>query len=98
MGRRPQPILRHHRFPQNRRARDGAIIMIRGSLIGLALGALITIPFLALAVFCAGGGHGTYAPAKFLFPVAMIFAVGRESITPPIIGLALVQFPLYGLI
>jgi hypothetical protein len=71
---------------------------IRSSLAGFGLGVLISIPLVLLAVVWAAGGHGTYALAKILFPIPLIFAVIHGSIAPPIVGLALVQFPLYGLI
>jgi hypothetical protein len=72
--------------------------LTRHSLAGFSIGILLSIPVLMLAVFCAGAGHGTYTPAKLLLPFAMIFVVGRESITPAIVGVALIQFPIYGLI
>jgi len=71
---------------------------IRSSLAGFGVGILIAIPLLLLAVLWAAGGHGTYALAKILFPIPMICVVTRGSVTAPIIFLALVQFPFYGLI
>jgi hypothetical protein len=73
-------------------------VALRSSLVGLAAGVLITIPFLAFVVFTAAAGHGTYAPAKLLFPFAMFAAVVGHSITPPFIVAACIQFPLYGLV
>ena len=69
----------------------------RSQLKWLLIGAAITPFALAVAVESGGGGHGDYLLAKFLFPYTMILAglVGR--ITYPLIALALVQFPLYGL-
>jgi hypothetical protein len=72
--------------------------MLRSSFIGFALGVLITIPCLWLVVFAAGAGHGTYAPAKLLFPLAMLAPVFRQSLTTPWIIAAILQFPAYGLI
>jgi hypothetical protein len=72
--------------------------MSRSSLIGLGFGAVVGILFLLLSVFAAGAGHGTYLPAKILFPFAMLASVFGHSITLPYVVLALVQFPVYGLL
>jgi hypothetical protein len=71
--------------------------MIR-SLMGLALGALIGAACLYIAVIAGGAGHGTYFPAKALFPFTMLSVVFGHSITSPFIVLAFLQFPLYGLV
>jgi hypothetical protein len=64
-----------------------------GTLGGVALGAASIV----IAVAYAGGGHGTYAPAKILFPYTMCLAMAiAGSITPPLMALALLEFPLYG--
>jgi hypothetical protein len=72
--------------------------MSRSSLIGLAFGAVVGVLCLLVAVFAAGAGHGTYLPAKILFPFAMLASVLGRSITFPYVVLALAQFPLYGLL
>ena len=72
--------------------------MLRSSLIGLAIGTVICFPCLLLAVFAAGGGHGTYLPAKILFPFAMLATVFGRSVTLFYAVLALLQFPIYGLL
>jgi hypothetical protein len=72
--------------------------MSRLSLIGLAFGAAVCVACLLVAVFAAGAGHGTYLPAKILFPFAMLASVFGRSITLPYVVLALVQFPIYGLL
>jgi hypothetical protein len=72
------------------------MIPSRSSLIGLAFGVVVCISCLALVVGEAGGGHGTYLPAKILFPFAMLAGVFGHSISPPYVVLAIVQFPLYG--
>jgi hypothetical protein len=65
---------------------------------GLVAGLLISIPLLILVVLFAGGGHGTYLPAKVLFPYTMLLAMTARTITNPLIVLAIAQFPVYGLI
>jgi hypothetical protein len=67
------------------------------SLMGTALGALLGAACLYLAVIAGGVGHGTYFPAKALFPFTMLSVVFTPSITTPFIVLAFLQFPLYGL-
>jgi hypothetical protein len=59
---------------------------------------LIATPVLAAVVFMmAGLGHGTYVPAKILFPYTMAStALTGDNITVPFIALALLQYPLYG--
>ena len=69
----------------------------RTPLNGAGIGILFAVPCLLLVVFAAGGGHGTYLPAKLLFPFAMLAAVFGTSITTFHVALALLQFPLYGL-
>lgn len=45
-----------------------------------------------------GGGHGTYLPAIFLFPWGMMGIVWENTITMPFINIALLQYPLYGML
>lgn len=61
----------------------------------LALAAEIVA--LAVAIGAAGGGHGTYLPAKLIFPYTMLLARSGDSITSAGIAVALLQFPVYGL-
>jgi hypothetical protein len=51
-----------------------------------------------MAAACGGAGHGTYLPAKVLFPYTMLFAYPSEMITGPLMALGLLQFPLYGVV
>ena len=53
---------------------------------------------LFLAVVSGGAGHGHYLAAKLLFPVTMASTYLFESITLPFILLAIVQYPVYGLL
>jgi hypothetical protein len=51
-----------------------------------------------VALLAAGAGHGTYIPAKVIFPYTMLLALAFEEVTVPLMVLAVVQFPLYGLV
>jgi hypothetical protein len=51
-----------------------------------------------LCLFAGAAGHGSYLPAKFLFPYTMISTSVYGSITRPFILLGLIQFPMYGII
>ena len=72
--------------------------MSRPSVRGTLAGALVGLLLLLLAIGAAGAGHGTYLPAKLLFPFAMLAARFGDAITWPYVILALAQFPLYGLL
>ena len=61
-------------------------------------GALITPVLLLIAFFSMGGGHGSYAPAIFLFPAGMLSIVVYQVIELPFMIAALIQYPLYGII
>lgn len=51
---------------------------------------------LLLGVGSAGAGHGDYRLPMILFPYTLLSTALFDSITPPFIILAVVQFPLYG--
>lgn len=58
----------------------------------------LTPVFIVISVFLAGGGHGYYSPAIFMFPTALIsFSIANELLMPFIV-LGIVQFPVYGLL
>jgi hypothetical protein len=60
---------------------------------------LVVTPLaLLLGIASAGAGHGDYIWAKILFPYTMLSTFLFQSITAPFILLAILQFPLYGLI
>lgn len=66
-------------------------------MFGILTGSLLGGIALIIALDYAGGGHGTYVPAKILFPYTMYLAlavVGR--ITFPLLLLAIIEFPVYG--
>jgi hypothetical protein len=68
------------------------------SRVGVALGALAAIPTVAVSIWAAGAGHGSYAPAIILFPAAMLSIVLTNTISKTGIAVALLQFPLYGFV
>jgi hypothetical protein len=59
---------------------------------------LISLVLLLLVMYVAGGGHGSYLPAIFLFPWALLAVVWSASISSPVLWLVLVQYPVYGLV
>ena len=61
------------------------------------LASLIVTPIaLILGVGSAGAGHGNYRLAMILFPYTLLSTSVFDSITPPFIILAIIQFPIYG--
>jgi len=70
--------------------RLGVLLFIGSTVIGAGL--------LYLAVAAAAVGQGTYVPAMMLFPFTMLSTVVLDAITTPFSIVAVVQFPLYGLI
>ncbi|TPN86466.1 hypothetical protein FJ987_06405 [Mesorhizobium sp. CU2] len=64
---------------------------------GLILG-LCTTPFaLLLALFSAGSGHGDWVLARVLYPIPMLVTLlTNNTVTSLSVGLAVVQFPAYG--
>ena len=67
---------------------------LAGSFIGVAI---TPLAFLA-AIASADAGHGDFLLAKILFPYSMLLTrMTGNMINYPSIGLALLQFPLYGL-
>ena len=70
--------------------------LIQRWLIGAFAGLLFGGVGFWFAASAAGLGHGTYLPAAILFPYTMIGSVIVGSISPVLIGLALLQYSLYG--
>jgi hypothetical protein len=61
------------------------------------IASLIVTPIaLLLGVGSAGAGHGDYRLAMILFPYTLLSTSLFDSITPPFIILAIIQFPIYG--
>jgi len=75
-------ITRSHRL--------GVLLVTGSTVIGAGL--------LYLAVAAAQVGHGTYVPAMMLFPYTMLSAVALDAITAPFAIVAVIQFPLYGIL
>jgi hypothetical protein len=66
-------------------------------IVGLGLGVAITPLAITLAIISGGAGHGHYEFARALFPYTMLLTrVSGDTITMPLIVLALAQFPTYG--
>jgi hypothetical protein len=65
-------------------------------LTGAALGALIELPAVFAAIVSGGAGHGSYVAARMLFPLSMLLTLVEGRIGMVSVGLALLQFPLYG--
>lgn len=57
---------------------------------------IVTPVTLLLGVGSGGVGHGDYRLAMILFPYTLLSTALFDSITPPFILLAIIQFPLYG--
>jgi hypothetical protein len=59
----------------------------------------VVTPIAALLVVAlGGGGHGTYHMAKILFPYTMASTAYTREITMLAAALALLQYPVYGLL
>ena len=56
----------------------------------------ITVLLLILTIFFAGGGHGTYLPAKLIYPFTMLLAKSEIGTVGLII--AVLQIPIYAII
>lgn len=67
-------------------------------LTGAILGAALVIPALLIAIASAGAGHGDYVAARALFPIPMLFTNIEGEIGIFSGGLALLQFPIYGML
>jgi hypothetical protein len=68
-------------------------------VIAFGIGALITPVAAILAIASGGLGHGHYEFARLFFPYTMLLTLfAGNTITLPLIALALAQFPIYGAI
>jgi hypothetical protein len=59
---------------------------------------LLTPVLLLFVMFLMGGGHGFYEPAIVLFPTGLVSLSIFHEIIIPFRVLAVIQFPLYGLL
>ncbi len=67
-------------------------------IVCILVGVLLTPIAALLAIASAGAGHGHYEFARLFFPYSMLLTrLTGDTITPPLMALALAQFPLYGL-
>ena len=78
----------------------GSVAMkAKGIVICVSIGVIVTPIAFFLALLSAGAGHGHYVFARLFFPYSMLLTRwANDTITFPLILLALVQFPLYGAI
>lgn len=74
------------------------MIRSRKFWIPLIASLVITPIALLLGVGSGGAGHGDYRLAMILFPYTLLSVVIFDSITAPFIILAIIQFPLYGIV
>jgi hypothetical protein len=58
----------------------------------------LTPIMLFLGLISAGAGHGDYFLAKILFPYTLLSTAAFDSIEPPFMFLALIQYPAYGVV
>jgi|SRR5688572_19846029 hypothetical protein len=75
----------------NFKGADGGALILAG-----CVGFAVTFPAVFLAIISAGAGHGDYLWARLLFPYSMVLAMLTGSIGPISIGVAFIQFPVYG--
>jgi len=59
---------------------------------------IITVLCLLVTIIFAGGGHGTYIPAKIIFPFTMILVNLNNEISVVGFIIAIIQIPFYGAI
>src|SRR5689334_1851776 len=62
--------------------------------VALVGGVGVAVFAVAVAVLAAGG-HGTYVTAKVLFPYSMLLTFLTGSITPTLLVVGAVQWPMY---
>jgi hypothetical protein len=62
-----------------------------------AIGLVIGVSAIAVAIFIAAAGHGSYVPAIIFFPLTMLSTRWTDVITVPAMILAVVQYPAYGM-
>ena len=73
------------------------MMKFRRFLLPLAVSLAATPILLFLGLASAGAGHGDYILAKILFPYTLLSTRVSGSITALFLGVAVVQFPLYGM-
>ncbi|MFO0981665.1 MAG: hypothetical protein U1E76_07920 [Planctomycetota bacterium] len=74
------------------------IVKRQDNLPAMLFGAAALEVVAIVVTFVAGaGGHGTYVAAKVFFPYSLGLTRFTHALTPPLIALALVQYPVYAL-
>ena len=68
------------------------------ALVGFGLGVLLELPTIFAAIISGGAGHGDYIAARALFPSSMLLTLLEGRIGEFSIGVALLQFPIYGML
>jgi hypothetical protein len=63
---------------------------------GFALGVVLELPMIMVAIMSGGAGHGDYVAARVLFPASMLLTLVEGQIGVLSIAVALLQFPIYG--
>jgi hypothetical protein len=77
--------------------RNMRVVNVVNVIVGVGAGVLITPVAAFLAVLSGGAGHGHYELARLFFPYTMLLTrLAGDTITLPLILLALAQFPVYG--
>ena len=65
--------------------------------VPVLIGVLVTPIAAVLAIASAGAGHGHYEFARLFFPYSMLLTrLAGDTITPPLMALALAEFPCTG--
>jgi hypothetical protein len=65
----------------------------------IGITSFITIILLMIVVISMGGGHGTYLPAKVVYPITMIISIlSKNGIGTFAIIIAIIQIPAYALV
>jgi ABC-type glycerol-3-phosphate transport system permease component len=72
----------------------------KGFAVGCFVAGILATPIATLLAFMsAGAGHGGYEFARLFFPYSMLLTlIADDTITIPLIVLALAQFSIYGLL
>jgi hypothetical protein len=71
---------------------------MKAAIVGLIVGILVAPIALFAAVASGGAGHGHYVAARLCFPFTMASTYVFKTITIPFIVLAVLQYPIYGLL
>ena len=75
----------------------GPLFRLATVAVGVGVGVATTPVAAMLAIVSSGAGHGHYEFARLFFPYTMLLThLADNTITMPLIVLALAQFPIYG--